>query len=150
MKTLTSKIMTIKRLLGGLCLLVGIAIATSQTANAWQIQNNYEEGMGIWCGNCAFFGFFYQKPVALHEIVYCDGAEAGCRGDSAADGYGAQLNIDYYGHFMENCSFVIPDHIKPQGKIVFNKLSYTVWDNESDLFPTKFAQPYPKNGICRS
>ena len=89
MKTLTSKIMTIKRLLGGLCLLVGIAIATSQTANAWQIQNNYEEGMGIWCGNCAFFGFFDQKPVALHEIVYCDGAEAGCRGDSAADGYGA-------------------------------------------------------------
>ena len=38
---------------------------------------------------------------------------------------------------------VIPDLINPQGKIVFNAKSYTVYDNEMDALPSKSHQPYP-------
>ena len=137
--------MTIKRLLGWLCLLVGIAIATSQTANAWQIQNNFLDGITIDCGNCGSFIRFSQKDVKLGEIVYCDGAEEGCRGDTAADGYGALVIIYLYAKnpSQPGCIMEIPDHIKPQGKIVFNANSYSVYNNEFDFFPTKTLQPYP-------
>ena len=140
--------MTIKRLLGGLCLLVGIAIATSQTANAWQIQNNYQDGIHIYCGNCTTFGNFSQKDVKLGEIVYCDGAEEGCKGQSAADGRAA-ITVATGGSGSGACIgyFEIPDLINPQGKIVFNASSYTVYDNEMDVSPAVSNQQYPLK-IC--
>ena len=147
--------MTIKRLLGGLCLLVGIAIATSQTANAWQIQNNYQDEVSMYCINCGWFGEFDQQYVPLKDIVYCDGAEEGCRGP-AEDGYAAHIIMysstivgDYSGYMA------IIDYINPQGKIVFNSTSYAVYYNESDTIPSKPHQPYPRancnsfgRGIC--
>jgi len=146
MNKITTQLRIIRRLVGWLTLSVGMAIATSQTANAWVLVNEsltahndivtVNQGSnvpGIW--------YIFQFPWEIlgGSQKACDGATSSCGG-----GEGLVLNVEISFYDISQAGTVklytrTADlrKINVAGKIVLKKDGYDWYANEYDSFPTE-------------
>ena len=145
MNKITTKLRIIRRLVGWLTLSVGMAIATSQTANAWVLVNEsltapndiaiVNEG-----SNVPSFWHLFQFPWQMlgGSQKSCDGATNSCGG---GEGLVLNVEISYYssqsGTVKSYTSTSDLRKINVAGKIVLKKDGYDWYANEYDLSPTE-------------
>ena len=144
MNKITTKFRTLGRLSVWVSISFGIAIATSQTANAWQAINNIDNNVyfltcssifptsynGSLCYNTDYFTGYedYDGEMALGHTLSCGQDQKKC-----GAGHGQDLFVAV--PLVGAVRLLYPAvHVPPHGVVIFSPRFYTTSDDE--LFPS--------------
>ena len=152
MNKITTKFRTLGRLSVWGTIAFGIAIATSQTANAWQAINNIDNNVYfLECSKATWIPFrqFCSYP---HSYQSYDGEMAlghvlSCGQDSVFCGAGHGQDINVAVPLVGALRLLYPAvHVPPHGVVSFTPGFYTTSDDE--LYPSIWPIPMP-SPICQ-
>ena len=119
----------------------GIAIATSQTANAWQAINNIDNNVYFyWTQASKEHKAHYDGELALGHTVSCDADSKWC-----GSGHGQDIFVAV--PLVGAVRLWYPAvHVPPHGVVIFSPGFYTTSDDE--LHPSRVQIPMPPP-ICK-
>ena len=131
MNKITTKFRTLGRLLGWVSISFGIAIAMSQMANAWIVENNNPAQSQVWRerGEVSMDWDYYDGKQEFGHRLYCGGNEEIC---GLGKGIDATIAIYPGPDTTKRYRLVYPPvHVPPYGILIFFPGHYSVSDNEA-------------------
>ena len=153
MNKITTKFRTLGRLSVWVSISFGIAIATSQTANAWKAINNIDNNvyfLNCWSnpigipyrGICPKPSRYisYDGEMALGHTLSCGQDQTSC---GAGQGQDIYVEVRLVGAVRLLYPYV---HVPPHGVVSFSPGFYTTSDDE--LYPSIWPLPMP-SPICQ-
>ena len=148
MNKITTKFRTLGRLSVWVSISFGIAIATSQTANAWEAINNIDNNVyfltcstdNIKHGVCANSYMDHDGEMALGHVLSCGQDQEEC---GAGQGQDIYVEVRLVGAVR----LLYPSvHVPPNGVVSFSPGFYTTSDDE--LFPSIVQIP-SQSPLCQ-
>ena len=141
MNKITTKLRTLGRLSVWVSISFGIAIATSQTANAWKAINNIDDNIYITRRtDSGYAEFNHDGELALGHTVSCGQDSNWCGSGKGQDIF---VTVPLVGAVRLQYPAV---HVPPNGVVIFGPGYYTTSDDE--LYPSNVQIPMP-TPICQ-